>query len=313
MAHNAFFVTTARLSILLTCFCMTAFASGESTAEEKKLIVCSTTQVADLTRQIVGDRCEVRCVLAAGQDPHTYEPGNDDLLSVGKADLCIRNGWNLEGNAWMKNMADTAGKKLITCVTGIQPRQMEEHGETIKDPHAWLTPKNALKYAENIRDGVIELEPGHTNEFNMRFECLRLQLLSLDRWIRQMVGQIPGNSRVLITHHDAFGYFCESYGFETFSPVGWSTGELSEVSIAQRQSIIKQIRERGVPTVFVETSTNKELLEGIAKDAGVTVGQTLYSDAMGPEGSAGESYIGMMRENVIRIVGGLAPKTASGS
>lgn len=305
MARNAFSVSESTKWI---SFLLLLLLTADASAQEKKLIVCSTTQVADLTRKIVGDRCKVQCVLAPGQDPHTYEPGNDDLLAVGKADLCIRNGWNLEGNEWMKNMSDSAGKDLVTCVTGVQPRQMDYHGETIKDPHAWLTPRNALKYAENIRDGVIKLEPGYADEFNMRFEFLRLQLLSLDRWIRQMIDKIPGDKRVLITHHDAFGYFCDSYGFETFSPVGWSTGEFSEVSISERQKIVKQIRERGVPVVFVETSTNQDLLQGIARDSGVTVGDSLYSDAMGPKGSAGESYIGMMRENVVRIVGGLAPK-----
>jgi len=307
MAKSCFPATFAWLHVLLfSCLLLPSFASADET--EKKLIVCSTTQVADLTRNIVGDRCDVRCVLAAGQDPHTYSPGNDDLLLVGKSDLCIRNGWNLEGNEWMKTMADNSGKTLVTCITGVQPRQMEDHGKTIKDPHAWLTPKNALKYAENIRDAVTKLEPEYAEEFQMRYDFLRLQLLSLDRWIRQEVGKVSGNRRVLITHHDAFGYFCDSYGFDTFSPVGWSTGELSEVSITQRQAIVKQIRDRGVPTVFVETSTNQELLAGIAKDAGVMVGDTLYSDAMGPPGSAGENYIGMMRENVVRIVRGLTPK-----
>lgn len=306
MANLSFPATKMwRYIVLFACLFVPAFASADDT--EKKLIVCSTTQVADLTRQIVGDRCDVRCVLAAGQDPHKYTPGNDDLLLIGKSDLCIRNGWNLEGSEWMKALADNSGKTLVTCVTGVQPRQMEEHGKTIKDPHAWLIPKNGLKYAENIRDAVTKLEPKYADEFQMRFDFLRMQLLALDRWIRQEIGKVPGNRRVLITHHDAFGYFCDSYGFSTFSPVGWSTGELSEVSNSQRQEIVKQIREQGVPTVFVETSTNPELLGGIARDAGVVVGDTLYSDAMGPRGSAGESYVGMMRENVVRIVRGLAP------
>ena len=278
-------------------------------ADEKKLIVCSTTQVYDFTREIVGDRCEVRCVLSAGEDPHTYDPGNDDLLLVGKADLCIRNGWNLEGNQWMKSMADASGKKLVTCVTGIQPRDLKDHGKVVKDPHAWLTPANALKYSANIRDAVIALEPQYAHEFKLRFDLYRLQLLMLDQWMRETLQKIPGNQRVLITHHDAFGYFCDSFKFEAFSPVGWSTGELTEVSIAQKQAIVKQIRDRGVPAVFVETSTKQELVASIAKEAGVKVGEKLYSDAMGPADSAGETYLGMMRENVIRIVKGLAPKT----
>ena len=109
----------------------------------------------------------------------------------------------------------------------------------------------------------------------------------------------------MITHHDAFGYFCDAYGFTAESPVGWTTGELTELSLEDRQQLVTYIREKGVPAIFVETSTNDKLLAGIAKDAGIEIGEALYSDAMGPEGSAAETYIGMMRENVIRILAAL--------
>lgn len=287
--------------------------SASVEAQDKKTILCSTTQIADFARQIVGDRCEVKCVLAPGEDPHTYEPGGNDLTDCAKADLCLRNGWNLEGNSWMKRIADENNKKVVACIEGVKPRVLEEHGKEVQDPHAWLTPSNALIYVNNIRDAVCELEPEHANEFRMRAEMYRLQLMGLDRWIRQNLSQIRQNRRVLISHHDAFGYFCDAYGFTAESPVGWTTGELTELSLADRQTLVKSIRERGVPTIFVETSTNNELLSGIAKDAGIQIGQPLYSDAMGPKDSAAETYIGMMRENVIRIVAGLADQSDGGS
>lgn len=282
-------------------------AQAQAQTQEKKIIVCSTTQIADFARQIVGDRCEVICVLGAGEDPHTYTPGGDDQLNVGRADLCLQNGWNLEGNAWMQSMAESAGKPIVTCIDGVKARPLDDHEGTVDDPHAWLNPVHALQYVKNILDAVVVLLPEHADEFKMRADLYRMQLKSLDVWITRTLNRIPKNQRVLITHHDAFGYFCERYNMTTFSPVGWTTGELTEVSIAKKQEIIKQIRDRGVRAIFVETSTSDELLTGIARDAGVIVGQSLYSDAMGARGSAGETYIGMMRENVIRIVAGLAP------
>jgi manganese/iron transport system substrate-binding protein len=294
-------------------FFILLFASGDSKAQEtaKKTILCSTTQIADFAKQIVGDRCVVKCVLSPGEDPHTYEPGGNDLKDCAKADLCLRNGWNLEGNSWMKRIADENNKKVVTCIEGVEPRLLDDHsGEDraqIKDPHAWLTPPNALKYVNNIRDAACELEPKYANEFRMRADMYRLQLMAIDRWIRQSLSKVPQNRKVLITHHDAFGYFCDAYGFVTESPVGWTTGELTELSLADRQNLIKSIRERGVPTIFVETSTNNELLQGIARDAGIKIGEPLYSDAMGPKGSAAETYLGMMRENVLRIAAGLTP------
>ena len=277
---------------------------------EPKTILCSTTQIADFTRQIVGDRCIVKCVLAAGEDPHTYVPGTDDLADCASSDLCLRNGWNLEGNEWMKGMAEGAHKKLVTCIDGVKERELEgahgAQGMVIKDPHAWFDPANALIYVNNIRDAVCELEPKHAEEFRMRADLYRLQLLALNRWIRESLSRIKENRRILITHHDAFGYFSEKYGFVAESPVGWTTGELTELSLSDRQALVKYIRDRGVPAIFVETSTNQDLLKGIAKEAGITIGEPLYSDAMGPEDSAAETYIGMMRENVLRIVSALA-------
>ena len=298
--------------LLLTLFSSIALSNTETVRaqEKKKSILCSTTQIADFTRHIVGDRCNVKCVLSAGEDPHTYVPGGNDLKDCAKADLCLRNGWNLEGNSWMKGIADENSKKLVTCITGVKPRSFEEHGEeggvAVKDPHAWLTPANALIYVNNIRDAVCELEPKHAAEFRMRADMYRLQLLALDRWVKQNLSRVKKNRRVLITHHDAFGYFCDAYGFVAESPVGWTTGELTELTLKDRQTLVKAIRERGVPTIFVETSTNDDLLTGIAKDAGIQIGEPLYSDAMGPKDSAAETYIGMMRENVLRIVAGLA-------
>lgn len=287
-------------------FSLISLLSVEAAEDEKKVILCSTTQIADFTRQIVGDRCDVKCVLSPGEDPHTYVPGGNDLADCANANLCLRNGWNLEGNSWMKRIADENSKKVVTCIEGVKPREFDEHGTKVKDPHAWLTPANAVIYVDNIRDAVCELEPKYANEFKMRAQMYRLQLLALDRWIKQNLSQVKKNNRILISHHDAFGYFCDRYGFASESPVGWTTGELTEMTLKDRQSLVAYIREKGVPAIFVETSTNDDMLTGIAKEAGIRIGEALYSDAMGPRGSAAETYIGMMRENVVRIVNGLA-------
>ena len=119
----------------------------------KFVIVCSTTQVADFTRQVVGDRCEVISVLSAGEDPHTYKPRTRDANNVARADLCIRNGWNLEGHQWMKTLADSVGKPIVTCVDGVEPLVIDEEGVPVKDPHAWFDPSNAVKYVERITEG----------------------------------------------------------------------------------------------------------------------------------------------------------------
>ena len=271
--------------------------------DEKKLVaVCSTTQTADFTRQIVGDRWEVICVLAPGEDPHTYEVGNDDLLAVKRADLCIQNGWNLEGHDWMKNLAETAGKPIVTCVEGVKPLEFDEDGKTVNDPHAWLSTDNAAIYATNILNGVSKVDPDNADEFKARADLYLVQLRALNHWANEQINAIPKARRILVTHHDAFGYFSKVYGFKAISPVGWTTGEFGGVSIEQRQGIVNQIRELGVKSIFVESSVNRETLDEIAKETGISIGGELYSDAMGAAGTAGENYIGMMRENILTIV-----------
>ena len=273
--------------------------------DERKVIVCSTTQVADFARQIVGDRWEVICVLDAAEDPHTYELAGDDKTAVQRADLCAENGWNLEGHNWMRKLASDAGKTIVTCIEGVDPLQVEEVNEKVKDPHAWLDPKNAEIYVRNLCEMICKIDPDHADEYRARQDLYIDQLRMLRRWIAKQVNTIPANQRLLVTHHDAFEYFCRAFNFKTASPLGWTTAEMTEVTTADRQAIVKKIRNLGVKAIFVETSINDELLRGIAKDAGVQIGGKLYSDAMGAKGSAGETYIGMMRENVLTIVNAL--------
>jgi manganese/iron transport system substrate-binding protein len=241
-------------------------------------------------------------VLAAGQDPHAYRTTAADSRDVANADLCLENGWNLEGHGWMRKLAEGAQRPIRTCVQGVTPLQTDDASGDVKDPHAWMDPANAWIYVKNIRDALSEIDPANAEKFAARAQLYSLQLRSLNVWIGSQVDKIPLQQRVLVSHHDAFGYFCQAYNFQARSPQGWSTAELKGVSVAKQKEIVEMIRSEGVKSIFVETTLNKEMIESIAKDAGVEIGGELYSDAMGTPGSAGETYLGMMRENVLTIV-----------
>jgi len=272
--------------------------------QTRPVIVCSTTQVADFARQVVGDRMEVKCVLAAGQDPHLYEKKPGDAQLVATADLCLENGWHLEGNDWMRKLASQSGRPLVSCVEGCQPLEVPEVGEAMHDPHAWFSCTNAAIYVRNIRDAVIELDPAHADEYRSRTALYLDQLRSLHSWILREINNIPVQQRVLVTSHDAFNYFCQAYGLESATPAGWSTGNEigAGVTPQRRQETIDSIREHQVKAIFVETSVNPTMVREIAREAGVKIGGELYSDSMGAPDTAGETYLGMMRENVITIV-----------
>lgn len=268
-------------------------------------IVCSTTQVADFARQLAGDRCEVLCILGPGVNPHVYQPVPGDSRLVESAALCLQNGLHLEGKNWMETLArDNGNKPLVTCTDGIQPLDLQYEGRTVEDPHSWFDPRNAAIYVNNILQALVKLDEAGRDSYRARADLYLQQLRALDAWIDKQVSRIPPERRVLVTSHDAFNYFAARYGFKVRSPVGWSTG--SEIgggmTPERRRSVVESIREFKVPAVFFETSVSSKMIDQIAQEAGVAVGGELYSDAMGGAGTAGETYIGMMRENTLTIV-----------
>jgi manganese/iron transport system substrate-binding protein len=280
---------------------------------KKPVVVASTTQIADFARQVGGDQVIVKSILAPGADPHTYNVTPRDVQIVLEADLCIENGLHLEGKNWMKTLAQDANKTLITATSGIKPLSINQGGESIPDPHSWFSPRNAAVYVNNIIKALANLDPANTALYQARGKLFLQQLRVLDAWIREQINQIPPRQRILVTTHDAFNYFCrefklnENNDFLSIAPVGWSTGAEVGAGITpeRRRKVIESIKESGAPAIFVETTINPKQIREIAKETGVKIGGYLYSDSMGPEGSAGETYIGMMRENTLLIVNAL--------
>lgn len=297
------------LSLLLIVFQSTAIAESMN----KPVVVASTTQIADFARQVGGNQVIVKSILAPGADPHTYTVTPADVQIVLGADLCIENGLHLEGKSWMKTLAKDARKPLTTATNGMQPLLIDGKGESIPDPHAWFSPRNAAVYVNNIVKAMIKLDSKNKSLYQARGKLFLQQLRVLDAWIREQLNQIPTPKRILVTTHDAFNYFCrefklnENNDFLSIAPVGWSTG--AEVGAGmtpeRRRKVVSSIKESGAPAIFVETTINPKQIREIAKETGVKIGGELYSDSMGPKGSAGETYIGMMRENTLLIVNAL--------
>ncbi len=284
-----------------------AIPANAQLTDDRPLLVCSTTQVADFARQVVGDRFRIESILAPGVDPHLYKikPANNKLVS--KAVLCFDNGWHLEGGDWMQTLAKNANKPIVTCVQGIKPLELPENGEAVRDPHAWFAVTNAAIYVRNITKAVAEIDPAHKLEYIARAELYLAKLRVLQSWMKKQFNAIPVESRVLVTSHDAFNYFCRDFGFKPAAPTGWSTGaEIGGgITPERRRKTVESIKSLGVKAIFVETSVSEDQIQAIGKDAGVKIGGKLYGDSMGERGSAGETYIGMMRENTLTIVNAL--------
>jgi len=307
-------VATLKRVVLIISFLLPIFpAAALAESSDKPVVVASTTQIADFARQVGGDQVIVKSILAPGADPHTYNVTPNDVQIVLGADLCIENGLHLEGKSWMKTLAKDAQKPLITATDGIKPLVIDEEGDYIADPHAWFSPRNAAVYVNNIVKAMVKLDPDNRSLYTARAKLFLQQLRVLDAWIKEQLSQIPTQRRILVTTHDAFNYFCREYNFNeandflSIAPVGWSTG--AEVGAGmtpeRRRKVVNSIKASGAPAIFVETTINPKQIREIAKETGVKIGGELYSDSMGPLGSAGETYIGMMRENTLLIVNAL--------
>ncbi|MCC2102744.1 MAG: zinc ABC transporter substrate-binding protein, partial [Hyphomicrobiales bacterium] len=273
-----------------------ALGAGLARAQSARLPVVATfTILADLVRQVGGDRVEVVSLVGPNGDVHAYAPSPADSRKLAAARLIVENGLNLEG--WISRLAKASASKarIVVASAGVSPR--EEHGDHDHahggtDPHAWQNVANAKIYVANIRDGLIAANPSGKADYAARARAYLEKLDALDACVRAAVAKIPADRRRIVTTHDAFGYFGQAYGIELAAPAGVST----EAAVSARDvgKIIAQIKKDKFPAVFLENVSDPRLIDQIARETGAKIGGTLYSDSLsGPDGAAG-TYIDMV-------------------
>lgn len=276
-------------------------------AGKKMTIVATTGMIADAARNIAGDRMEVIGLMGPGVDPHLYRPAQSDLTHLSEADLVLYNGLHLEGK--MGDVLERlAGRKPVTAVAGrIDPSLLRTPPEFAgsHDPHIWFDVKLWEKAVQEAADAIVAVDTANAEFYRANARNYIARLDSLDAWVREQIASIPQQSRVLITAHDAFGYFGRAYNLEVHGLQGIST--VSEFGLADLQNIVGIIADRKIKAVFIESSVPKRnieaLVEGVrGRGHEVKIGGELYSDAMGEEGKPEGTYIGMVSSNVRTIV-----------
>jgi manganese/zinc/iron transport system substrate-binding protein len=272
-------------------------------------VLATTGMIADAAKAVGGDLVQVDCLMGPGVDPHKYVPTPTDLNRVTAADLVLYNGLHLEGK--MTDVFDARARVAWTAAVaeGLPNlRQAEEGFEGTHDPHVWFDVSLWMKVVEKIRDVLCELDPAHADRYRANASTYLNELTGLDREVRDRIARLPKASRVLITAHDAFGYFGRAYEFEVLGLQGVST--TSDASSSDVQALADLIGSRRVKAVFAETSVSNKGMQAVQqavrmKYKGFEVkiaDDELYSDALGAPGSSGETYIGMVRHNVNAIV-----------
>ena len=271
-------------------------------AAEKLDVVTSFSILADLTREIGGDRIELTNLVDADADAHVYEPSPDDAKSLLRADLIVANGLGFE--PWLERLlasSEPAGKR-INASAGVVPLMLEEDGEQVPDPHAWQSLANAEIYVRNIAQALAQLDPMHRGDYETRRDAYLARLHALLKKADERISRLPSSQRKVVTSHDAFGYLGQAWQLQFIAPQGLSTHD--EPSAAEVAALIRQIRSEGVRAVFVENIRDPRLIEQIADEAGATVGGTLYSDALASEGPA-STYLGMFEHNLDTLMAAL--------
>lgn len=305
-----------RLALCLLPFVLAACAPREDAPPEGDLaerplrIVATTSIVADLAREVVGDRAEVVALMGPGVDPHLYRAREGDVERMRRADVILYNGLGLEGR--MGEVLARLGDRAWAVAEAIPPerRLPAEDFEGQFDPHVWMDVALWQEAARALADHLATVDPAHADTYRARAAAYAERLDALDAYVRERIAAIPETQRVLVTAHDAFGYFGRAYGIEVRGLQGLSTA--TEAGAADVQALAAFVTERRIPALFVETSVSPRAIEAVrqavrARGFEVAIGGDLYSDALGGEGSGADTYEGMIRHNVDTIVRALAP------
>jgi manganese/zinc/iron transport system substrate-binding protein len=298
------------------CSCGPAGDGGDG-GGGKPLVVTTVTMVTDLVRQVGGDRVAVQGLMGPGVDPHNYQPRIGDSGLLAKADAVFYCGLHLEGK-----MQDSLGQLAkrrphVQAVTDGIPQDLllapQENFAGLHDPHVWGDPEVWAHTVSVVVEGLSALDPEGADGFRERGEAYRRELAELKTWALGRIAEVPPDKRVLVTSHDAFFYFGRGFGFEVRGLQGVST--VSEAGLRDRAVLVSFIRQRGLRTIFAETSVDPKAIAAVAAGAGVAVSKEhLFSDAMGEPGDVVEfggerydrgTYVGMVKHNINTIVEGL--------
>lgn len=286
-------------------------AAGEI-SERTVEVVATTSMLADLAREIGGDRVAVEGLMGPGIDPHLYRPRESDVARLVGADLVIYNGLELEGKMG-EVLEQVEGRGIVAepVAEAIDEGSLLAPPEFSGnfDPHVWMDVALWRRVSTAVADALIALDPTHRETYLANAEAYQARLTALDEWVRQRVADLPPDERILVTAHDAFNYFGRAYGFEVRGLQGLSTA--TEAGTADVRDLAAFVAERRIPALFVETSVSPRNIEAVqaavrARGHEVVIGGNLFSDALGNPGTPEGTYEGMIRHNVETIVGALS-------
>lgn len=269
--------------------------------------VVTTGMIGDIVRAVGGKRLEVTVLMGAGVDPHLYKASLSDVRKLANSDIVFYNGLHLEGKLG-EVLHKLESSRPVLAVSETIPREAlrtPEEFEGSPDPHIWFDVALWMRATESVRDEMAKFDPANRAEYQANATAFLAQLKDLDAYARRRIAEIPQARRVLITAHDAFGYFGRAYGIEVVGLQGISSA--SEYGLGDVSRLVELISSRRIKAVFIESSVPRRAIDAVvqgcaARGQKIEIGGELYSDAMGAKGTPEGTYIGMVRANVDLIV-----------
>jgi zinc/manganese transport system substrate-binding protein/manganese/iron transport system substrate-binding protein len=271
-------------------------------------VVATTTVLADLVANVGGDRVEVRSLVPAGGEVHTFDPSPGDIGAVAEADLVVMNGLGLD--EWALELVEGSGTdatvaELAEDLDGVEYIEADEHeegeseghGHDGANPHLWLDVSYAALYSDRLRDALTVADPDGADAIEESAAAYRQQLEALHADITERMAAIPEPNRRIVSFHEAFPYFAQAYGLDVVGVVVESPGQ--DPSAGEIAALVEAIRDSGARAVFSEAQFNPRLAETIASEAGISVESGLHNDSLGEPPA--DTYIGMMELNAQRI------------
>jgi ABC-type Zn uptake system ZnuABC Zn-binding protein ZnuA len=319
------FFSRSRALVLLTCAALLValiLPTTNSAAQTRLKVVATFSILGDWIANVAGDKVDLKVLVGAGSDTHTYEPSPADSATLSEADLIFEIGAEFE--TWLDALVESSGTKAkrIVLTEGFELLPFEGHGHEHEgedmhhggegdkegehehgefDPHIWHDVSLVMKMVERIRDALIEADSANAGSYTLQASLYIAELGLLDGEMLLAVDEIPEARRILITTHETFAYFGARYGFKVDSALGVTT-EAADPSAGEIAELIERVKASGVPAIFADNVSNPRLMEQIAREAGVKLAPPLFTDALGEKGSDGETYVKMMRYNLRTII-----------
>ena len=286
-------------------------ANKNSNTSEKLKVVATNSIIADITKNIAGDKIDLHSIVPVGQDPHEYEPLPDDVKKTSQADLIFYNGINLEtgGNAWFTKLVQNAKKEenkdYYAVSDGVEVIYLEGQNEKGKeDPHAWLNLENGMIYAKNIAKQLSAKDPKNKDFYEANLKNYLEKLEALDKEAKQKFNNIPEEKKMIVTSEGCFKYFSKAYNVP--SAYIWEINTEEEGTPDQIKALVEKLRKTKVPSLFVESSVDERPMQTVSKDTNIPIFEKIFTDSVAEPGQNGDSYYNMMKWNLDKIAEGLS-------